>query len=81
VTLQPSPTPDQVAVPDQPAALPDQPAAATTDRTPFALAIVSLALAVPLTAIGAATGGLIGLIIVWIAIVAVNYIYAWTRRR
>jgi hypothetical protein len=48
------------------------------DKT-LALAIVSMAVAIPLTAIGVTQAGLVGLAIVWIGIVLVNLAYA--RRR
>ena len=65
----PSPTPAPVA---QPYVRPD--------RTQFVLAIVSLGVGVPLTAIGAGLNGLAGLLIVWVGIVLVNLVYGWTRR-
>ena len=43
---------------------------------PFALAVVSLALGIPLTAIAAAITGLAGLLVVWIGITAINVAYA-----
>ena len=46
----------------------------------FALAIVSLALGVPLTAISGEMAGLPGLLIAWVGIVLVNVIYGWSRR-
>ncbi len=51
------------------------------DRTVFVLAIVSLGVGVPLTAIGSGTAGLPGLLVVWIGIVLVNLVYGWSRRR
>jgi hypothetical protein len=48
------------------------------DKT-LALAIVSLAVAIPLTAIGVTQAGLVGLAIVWIGIVLVNLAYAQRR--
>ena len=50
------------------------------DRTPFVLAIVSFALGIPLTAIASHEAGLLGLLVVWIGIVAVNFFYDRTRR-
>jgi hypothetical protein len=49
------------------------------DRTTFALAIVSIALGIPLTAIASATAGLPGLLVVWIGIVGVNIVYGRGR--
>jgi hypothetical protein len=43
---------------------------------PFALAVVSLALGIPLTAIAAGLSGLAGLLVVWIGITAINVAYA-----
>ncbi len=51
------------------------------DRTQFVLAIVSLGIGVPLTAIASGMNGLAGLIIAWIGIVMVNVIYGATHRR
>ena len=42
----------------------------------FALAIVSLVMAIPLSAIAAEKSGLTGLLIVWIGIVLVNLFYS-----
>ncbi len=66
----PAPTPVPVA---QPYVRPD--------RTGFVLAIVSLGIGIPLTAIAAGTNGLAGLIIAWIGIVLVNVVYGATHRR
>lgn len=41
----------------------------------FVLAIVSLGCAIPITAIAATQGGLVGLVVVWIGIVLVNFVY------
>ena len=54
---------------------------ARPDRTVFVLAIVSLGVGVPLTAIGSGTAGLPGLLVVWIGIVLVNLAYGWSRRK
>jgi len=48
---------------------------------PFALAVVSLALGIPLTAIAAAISGLSGLLVVWIGITAINLAYAFQARQ
>ena len=42
----------------------------------LALAIVSLGVSIPLTAIGVTQAGLVGLLVVWIGIVAVNALFA-----
>jgi hypothetical protein len=47
---------------------------------PFALAVVSLALGIPLTAIAAGISGLAGLLVVWIGITAINIAYALQAR-
>jgi hypothetical protein len=41
----------------------------------FVLAVISLGLAIPLTAIGVIQAGLAGLLIVWVGIVLVNAVY------
>jgi len=47
----------------------------------LALAIVSLALSVPLTAIAASsTAGIEAIVLIWVAIVLVNAIFAWGSR-
>jgi len=51
------------------------------DRTAFVLAIVSLGIGVPLTAIASSMNGLAGLIIAWVGIVLVNVVYGATHRR
>lgn len=47
----------------------------------LALAITSLGVGVPLTAIAVSEAGMGGLIVAWIGIVGVNAVYAWSRRR
>ena len=67
-----------------PAPIPQMPAPGLQqrpDRTTFVLAIVSIALGIPLTAIGSGTAGLPGLLVVWIGIVGVNIVYARSRHR
>jgi hypothetical protein len=57
-----------------------RPAAPPKDRQGIFLAITSMVLGIPLTAIvmgvGTTTTGLVGLIIVWVAIVAINVTHA-----
>lgn len=65
----------------QPTVPPAYPVQARQDRTAFALAIVSLALAIPLTAIASGVAGLIGMIIAWVGIILVNAVYARSRQR
>lgn len=82
-----SPTqPGQVVAPyTPPAALPAPapmaPPYVRPDRTAFVLAIVSLSIGVPLTAIAASLNGLAGLMIAWVGIVLVNVVYGATHRR
>lgn len=83
--------PPQAAVPDPqvplpavvPPPAPPAPAApveAHLDRSSLGLAIASLGIGIPLTAIASGTGGLTGLVVSWIGIVGVNAVYAWSRR-
>lgn len=53
---------------------------AKPDRSRFALAIVSLALGIPLTAIASTTSGTFGLVLSWVGIIAVNAVYAFGGR-
>jgi hypothetical protein len=53
------------------------PARAARRPAPFALAVVSLALGIPLTAIAAGISGISGLLVIWIAITAINMAYAF----
>jgi hypothetical protein len=46
----------------------------------LALAITSLGVGIPLTAIASAQAGLPGLVVAWIGIVCVNAVYARSRR-
>ena len=50
------------------------------DRTVFVLALLSVILGIPLTAIGAGTAGFPGLLVVWTGIVLVNFLYSRSRR-
>ncbi|MET9467009.1 hypothetical protein ABZY44_19835 [Streptomyces sp. NPDC006544] len=47
----------------------------------FGFAVITLVLAIPLSAIGAAQARLSGLIVVWLGILGVNYVHAVTSRR
>lgn len=80
---RPQPTPPVPAVLPQPQLQPTHPPYPTElskpDRSRFALAIVSLALGIPLTAI-AAHYSEFGLILAWVGIIAVNALYAWGGR-
>ncbi len=51
-----------------------------SNGTQLALGIVSLALAIPLTAIASGAGTFM-MILVWLGIVAVNLAFAWSRHR
>ena len=76
--------PGQVVAPYTPPAPVPAPVAqpyVRPDRTQFVLGIISLGVAIPLTAIGDAMNGLAGLLIVWIGIIMVNLIYGVTHRR
>jgi hypothetical protein len=57
---------------------------ASRERSAFALAIVSISLGIPLTAITVAAGthppGISGLIVIWIAIAVINVAYSWHAR-
>ncbi|WP_327253069.1 hypothetical protein [Streptomyces sp. NBC_01244] len=47
----------------------------------FGFAIITLVLAIPLSAIGAAQAGLSGLVVAWLGILGVNYVHAAKFRR
>ncbi len=52
------------------------------DRDPaMGMALGSLGIGVPLTAIAAGTSGMVGLLVAWIGIAIVNMAYALGRRR
>ena len=84
-TPQPAPSSHELAPvshPLPPAPVPQLPVPAPQqrpDRTSFVLAIVSIALGIPLTAIASGTAGLPGLLVAWIGIVLVNIVYARSR--
>ncbi|MCA0251576.1 MAG: hypothetical protein LCH76_04650 [Actinobacteria bacterium] len=69
--------PGQAMVPQQPAPVPVPNRAA--DRSRFILAIASMGMGIPISAIAAESAGPFGLVIAWVAIVAVNFIYSWRR--
>ena len=71
------PPPVQAMVPQQPA--PVSAKASAGDRSRFFLAVVSMAMGIPISAIAGEYAGPFGLLIAWVAIVAVNFIYS--RRR
>ncbi|MFT4296239.1 MAG: hypothetical protein QM582_12590 [Micropruina sp.] len=74
---QPAPPPQHAPQHPYPPAM-QQP---RQDKTVFVLAIVSLAIGIPLTAISADAAGMPGLLVAWIGIVLVNLIYARSRRQ
>ena len=45
----------------------------------IAIAIVSLVMGIPMTAIAGAMGGLAGIVVVWVGIVMVNMVFAMRR--
>jgi len=47
----------------------------------LALAITSLGIGIPLSAIAGGTAGLAGLVVAWIGIVGVNLAFAWSQRK
>lgn len=53
-----------------------QPSPGTAFGERFGFAVITLILAIPLSAIGAAHAGLSGLLVVWAGIVAVNFVHA-----
>jgi hypothetical protein len=57
------------------------PEPARRDHGVLALAITSLGVGIPLTAIAVSEAGMGGLVVAWIGIVGVNAVYAWSRRR
>ena len=60
--------------------VPTPAAHANPDKAPFVIAIISLGVSVPLTAIGLAQGGLAGLVIMWIGLVLINVVFGTLRR-
>lgn len=46
----------------------------------LALAVVSLGVGIPLSAIASSNAGLAGLIVTWIGIVGVNAVVAWGKK-
>lgn len=83
----PGPTPQGLAPVPPPSApvpppthYPPVPAPERPDRTVFVLAIVSIALGIPLTAIAGGVGDFPGIMIAWVGIVLVNLVYAQSQR-
>lgn len=69
--------------PAVPAYRPPTPASSAADGPAVAVAIISLVMAIPLTAIaaGVAKSGLAGMLLIWTGIIGVNIAFAWGRRR
>lgn len=55
--------------------------ASRPDRMSFVIAIISLGVAIPLTAIGLGMAGLPGLIIVWVGLVLLNAVFGASHRQ
>ena len=70
------------AQPYTPPAPPAKPA--SRERSAFVLAIVSISLGIPLTALTVTAGthpvGISGLLVVWLAIAVINVAYSWNLR-
>ena len=50
------------------------------DKAPFVIAIISLGVSIPLTAIGLAQAGIPGLVIMWLGLVLINVVFGSLRR-
>ena len=73
-------SPSQAMVPHQVAPVPAKaPGASASEKSRLYLALASLGMGIPISAIAAGSAGLVGLLIAWVAIVAVNFIYSWRR--
>lgn len=74
--------PSQAMAPHQPAQVPvSAPSSPAADKSRFYLALASLGMGIPLSAIAGEAGGLPGLLVAWVGVVAVNFVYAWGRAR
>ncbi len=69
--------PGQAMLPHQSAPAPVPTPAA--DKSRFFLALASMGMGIPISAIASDSAGPFGLVIAWVAIVAVNFIYSWRR--
>jgi len=81
---RPAPAPSQAMAPYSPPAIPAVAQSAHTarpDRMSFVIAIISLGVAIPLTAIGLGMAGLPGLIIVWVGLVLLNAVFGASHRQ
>ena len=63
-----------------PAPAPMPVAHARPDKAPFVIAIISLGVSIPLTAIGLSQGGMGGLVIMWLGLVLINVVFGVLRR-
>lgn len=77
----PQPAPQLPQLPQQPGAAAPVERAEKQNHGVLALAITSLGVGIPLTAIAVSEAGLPGLIVAWVGIVCVNAAYASSRRR
>lgn len=77
----PQPAPQVPQLPHQPGAVAPVERGEKQNHGVLALAITSLGVGVPLTAIAVAEAGMGGLVVAWLGIVGVNAVYAWSRRR
>ena len=80
-TLLAASAPANLPVPTPPPALPQPVATSPLSRGGLALAITSLGIGIPLSAIAGGTAGLAGLVVAWIGIVGVNVAFAWSQRK
>lgn len=55
-------------------------AAPRADKAPFVIAIISLGVSIPLSAIALGMSGIPGLVIVWLGLVLLNFAFGWNRR-
>jgi hypothetical protein len=79
----PSTYPGQSLAPvtrQSPAPVPTPAVHAKPDKAPFVIAIISLGVSIPLTAIGLAQQGLPGLVIMWLGLVLINVVFGALRR-
>lgn len=53
---------------------------ARPDKAPFVIAIISLGVSIPLTAIGLANAGMPGLVVMWLGLVLINVVFGYMRR-
>lgn len=74
--------PSQAMVPQQPAPVPvGAPKSSAADKSRLYLALASLGMGIPISAIAGDAAGLPGLLVAWLAIVAVNFVHSWGRGR